>query len=162
MPPHLHLPWYRDPPARQLIALRFLPWLAALSLAWEIAQLPLYTLWTEATPAYIAFAVLHCTLGDLLIGTSALLLALVLAREGHIAAWRWRLLAALTALFGVGYTVFSEWMNTAVLGSWAYDPSMPRIPLGAIDIGLSPLLQWLVVPPLALYLTRRSARPMSS
>jgi hypothetical protein len=159
MPPHL--PWYRDRWAWLLIALRFLPWLATLSLAWEIAQLPLYTLWTEATPAYVAFAVLHCTLGDVLIGAAALLVALILVRGGSVASWRWRWVAALAALFGVGYTVFSEWLNTAILGSWAYAPTMPRIPLGAIDIGLSPVLQWLVVPPLALYLTRRSATRMS-
>ena len=31
-----------------------------LHLTWEIAQLPLYTLWREETPAYIAWAVIHC------------------------------------------------------------------------------------------------------
>lgn len=153
--------WYRDRRAWQLIASRFLPWLAVLSLAWEIAQLPLYTLWTEATATYMAFAVLHCTLGDVLIGASALLVALILVRAAGIASWRWLRIAALAALFGVGYTVFSEWMNTAILGSWAYASSMPRIPLGVIDIGLSPLLQWLVVSPLALYLARRGTTRMS-
>jgi len=158
MRPHLHpLVWYKDRRAWKLIATRFLPWLAGLSLAWEIAQLPLYTLWREATPGYMAFAVVHCTLGDVLIGASALLVALILVRAGSLASWPWRQLAALAALLGVGYTVFSEWMNTAILGSWAYAASMPRIQLGAIVIGLSPLLQWLVLPPLALYLMRRHA-----
>ncbi len=157
VPPHLHLAWYRDRRAWQLIALRFLPWLAALSLAWEIAQLPLYTLWAEAIPAYIAFAVAHCTVGDILIGTAALILALIVVRAHDLRAWPWARLAGLVALFAVGYTVFSEWMNTAILGSWAYAPTMPRITLGPIEVGLSPLLQWLVLPPLVLYLTRRSA-----
>lgn len=149
-----HLSWYRDRRAWRLLALRFLPWFAGLSLAWEIAQLPLYTLWTEATPGYIAFSVAHCTLGDVLIGASALLAALILLRAGSLASWRWARIAALAALLGAGYTVFSEWMNMAILGSWAYAASMPRIRLGAIEIGLSPFLQWLVVPPLALYFTR--------
>jgi hypothetical protein len=160
MPLRLGLAWYRDRRAWQLITSRFLPWLTVLSLAWEIAQLPLYTLWTTATPAYMAFAVLHCTLGDLLIAASALVVALFLLRAGSVASWRWRSIIALTALLGVGYTVFSEWMNTAILGSWTYASSMPRIPLGGVDIGLSPLLQWLVVPPVAIYLTRRVARRM--
>lgn len=105
----------------------------------------------------MAFAVVHCTLGDVLIGASALLVALILLRAGSLASWPWRRLAALAALLGAGYTVFSEWMNTAILGSWAYAASMPRIELGAVTIGLSPLLQWLVVPPLALYLMRLHA-----
>lgn len=152
-----HLAWYGDRRAWRLLALRFLPWFAGLSLAWEIAQLPLYTLWKEATPAYMAFAVVHCTLGDLLIGTGALLVALILVRAGSLASWPWRRLGALVALLGAGYTVFSEWMNTAILGTWAYAASMPRVELGGVAIGLSPLLQWLVLPPLALYLMRLHA-----
>jgi hypothetical protein len=150
------IPWYRDRVAWRWIGLRFLPWFAALSLAWEIAQLPLYTIWTEASSAYIAFAVVHCTLGDLLIGSAALLLALLLAREPGIARWRWRRLALLVVPFGVAYTAFSEWLNTAVLGNWAYAASMPTIALAGADIGLSPLLQWVLLPPLALYLGRRA------
>ena len=34
------------------------------NLLWEIAQLPLYTLWHTATLPEIAFSVLHCTGGD--------------------------------------------------------------------------------------------------
>jgi hypothetical protein len=52
---------------------------AGAGLVWEAAHLPLYTLWTSGTPAERAFAVLHCTAGDILIATSALVLALVLA-----------------------------------------------------------------------------------
>lgn len=46
--------------------------------------------------------------------------------------------------FGVGYTVFSEWFNVTVRASWTYAPTMPRLPL--LGTGLSPLLQWVVVP----------------
>lgn len=148
--------WYRDRASRAFIVFRYLPWLAALSLAWELAQLPLYTLWREAEPAYIAFAVAHCTLGDVLIGASALLLALVLGREGALVHWRRGRIAFLTALLGAGYAVVSEWMNIAILGSWAYAESMPTIDLAGFQLGLSPLAQWLVVPPLALYLAGKA------
>jgi hypothetical protein len=144
--------WYRDPAARRFIAFRYLPWLAGLSLAWEIAQLPLYTLWREADVGYIAFAVVHCTLGDVMIGAAVLLLALTLCREGALANWRPGRLAIVTALLGASYTVFSEWMNVVILGSWAYAESMPRIGLGAFELGLAPLAQWLVVPLLAVFL----------
>jgi hypothetical protein len=123
------------------IARRFVPWLAALNLAWEAAHLPLYTLWREAGAAYLAFSVLHCTLGDVLIGTLALLACLVVlpARSRALAI---PLLAALI----LGYTVFSEWLNTAILESWTYSELMPVVQFKSLRIGLSPLLQALVLP----------------
>jgi hypothetical protein len=148
--------WYRDPAALWYIALGYLPWLAGLNLAWEVAHVPLYTLWQEAEPAYIAFSIVHCTLGDVLIGGVALLLALILGRERALPHWRWGRVAAVTVALGAGYTVFSEWMNITVLRSWSYAESMPRLDLGGIEIGLTPLAQWLVVPPLALVLARKT------
>lgn len=150
--------WYRDRNARVLIALRYLPWFAALSLAWEVGQLPLYTLWKEAEPGYIAFAVLHCTAGDILIGVAALLLALVVGGERTLAHWAWGRIAALSVLFGTGYTVFSEWMNVKILRSWTYAEAMPRLTLGDFELGLTPFAQWLIVPLLALYFARSTGR----
>src|SRR5207247_10837640 len=81
-------PWYRDAAARSLILRRYLPWLAGLSLVWEIAQLPLCTIWSDGRPVYIAFAVLHCTAGDVLIGLAALALALIITQAPSLAPWR--------------------------------------------------------------------------
>ena len=148
--------WCRDREARVLIAFGYLPWLGGLNLAWETAQLPLYTLWAEASAGTIAFAVAHCTAGDMAIGTAVLFLALILGRERALAQWRWRRIAVGTALAGAMYTVFSEWSNTAILGSWAYSQLMPTLRVGEIVVGVSPLMQWLMVPPLALYLAGRS------
>jgi hypothetical protein len=153
--------WYRDREARSLILLGYLPWFAALSLAWEIAHVRLYTLWTEADLAYIAFSIAHCTLGDVLIGSAALLSALILTRERVLAQWRWWRIAVLTALFGVGYTFFSEWMNITILRSWTYAESMPTFELAGFEVGLSPLAQWFVVSPLALYLARKTRKWLS-
>jgi hypothetical protein len=151
--------WYLDRDARALIAFGYLPWLGGLNLVWEMAQLPLYTLWNEASAGTIAFSVAHCAIGDIAIGAAALIIVLILARERALAQWRWRRIAVWTALAGAAYTVFSEWSNTAILGSWAYSGLMPTLNVAGIDIGLSPLLQWLVLPPLVLYLAGRSWRP---
>lgn len=153
--------WYRDRGARALILLRYLPWMAVLNLAWEAGQVPLYTLWTQAEPAYIAFSVGHCTLGDVLIGGAALLLALVLGQEGALARWHWPRITLLTVVFGAGYSVFSEWMNITLLRSWTYTESMPTIELGRFALGVTPLAQWLLVPPLALYLARFRSKSRS-
>ena len=147
-------PWYADRAALRFIALRFAPLLGALNLVWEVAQLPLYTLWQDATPAFKAYAVVHCTLGDVLIGTFALALALLVTRAGGPRAWRWGAIAALTVAVGLGYTVFSEWLNTVVRDGWAYAAAMPTVRIGGFEVGLSPIGQWLVVPPLALLLAR--------
>ena len=150
--------WYLDRDARSLIAFGYLPWLGGLNLVWETAQLPLYTLWSEASAGTIAFSVAHCTAGDIAIGAAALIMVLILGREGVLAQWRWRRIAVWTPLAGAAYTVFSEWNNTAILGSWAYSELMPVLKLAGIDIGLSPLLQWLLLPPLALVLAGKSRR----
>lgn len=147
--------WFRDRQAWRLILLGYLPALAGLNLLWEVAHARLYTLWYEAEAAYIAFSILHCTLGDVLIGSAALFTALIAARGGLLARWRWRRIAVLIALIGVAYTAFSEWMNIAWLRSWTYAESMPKLELAGFELGLTPLAQWLVVPPLALYLARK-------
>jgi hypothetical protein len=153
--------WYRDRDARRLIAFGYLPWLGGLNLVWETVQLPLYTLWSEASTGTIAFSVAHCTAGDIAIGAAALIMVLVLGCERALAQWRWRRIAVWTALAGAAYTVFSEWSNTAILGSWTYSELMPTLTVAGIDIGFSPLLQWLVLPPLALVLARKSRRRVS-
>jgi hypothetical protein len=154
--------WYRDRGAWRFIA-RYLLCLAGLNLVWEVAQLPLYTIWSEAPPAHIAFAVAHCTAGDILIGAAALMIALLVVRARAIEDWNWLAIGLIATLSGVAYTGFSEWTNTAIRMSWQYSSSMPLVHIDRVPIGLSPLAQWLILPPLALYLARslqsRSARP---
>ena len=146
--------WYRDRAAWSLIGRRYLPWLVILNLAWELAQLPLYTLWTEAPPGYLAFAVAHCTAGDGVVGAAALFVALTVTRAPALARWHWGPIIAVTTLAGVGYTAFSEWMNTVVLGSWAYSGLMPVLRVAGVEFGLAPVAQWLLLPPLALWIVQ--------
>ena len=65
--------------------------------------------------------------------------------------------AVLTLLLGLAYTGFSEWLNVSVRESWAYSEWMPVIPITG-GIGLSPLLQWVVVPSLAFWVSWRGLR----
>jgi hypothetical protein len=59
-----------------------------------------------------------------------------------------------TLVIGLGYLVYSEWVNIELRGSWAYTEAMPRLP--PFGTGLAPLLQWLVIPPIALWAVRRA------
>ncbi len=128
-----------------------------MDLVWETVQLPLYTIWAEGTRTEIAFAVFHCTLGDLLIGAAALALSLMLLRAAAPADWRWGAVSTLLVILGAGYTVFSEWTNTSLL-RWSYSSLMPTFEIFGTHIGASPLAQWLVIPPLALLLAKRTLR----
>jgi hypothetical protein len=121
---------------------------------WEVLQLPLYTIWTTGTPREQAFAVVHCTLGDLLIALSTLAVALVLAGDHTWPRGRFWPVAILTIVLGVGYTAFSEWLNVVVRAAWSYSELMPQLSLFGLNIGLSPLLQWIVVPAAAFAIVK--------
>lgn len=144
-----------------------LNWLSALrvyllsvtvgDLAWEAAHLPLYTLWRTGTTREKLFAVIHCTLGDILIAVASLTFGLVLAGHRNWPGQRFGAVAALTMALGLGYTGFSEWLNVVVRQSWAYSALMPVVPVLGFGVGASPLLQWVIVPALAFGLARRAA-----
>jgi hypothetical protein len=124
-------------------------------LVWELAHLPLYTLWRTGTPSEKLFAAVHCTAGDLLIALVSLTASLVLAGHRDWPARRFVIVAVLTLTFGFGYTVFSEWLNVVMRKSWAYSDLMPVVSVFGLRLGASPLLQWILVPALALYVSRR-------
>jgi hypothetical protein len=138
---------------------RFLVFIAVANLIWEFAQMPLYTLWYEGSPGEIVFAAVHCTGGDLLIAGAALLLALLLGARPGWPQESYRRVAAMTIGLALSYTVFSEWLNTEIRGSWAYSELMPVVPV--LGAGLSPLAQWIVIPLTAFWWARptREARP---
>lgn len=123
---------------------RYLSFLALGSLLWEALHMPLYSLWNEGTWREIVVFGLHCTGGDVLIGASSLLVALVMfATPGWPSNGYWRTVFIAT-LSGFLYTFWSEWYNVSIAGGWAYSDAMPIIPV--LGIGLSPLAQWLVIP----------------
>ncbi len=133
---------------------RYFVVIAMGNLAWEIAQLPLYTIWHEGDLQEIAFAAVHCTGGDLLIASAALFGALLVIGDGQWPFVRFHAVAAVTITNGLAYTVFSEWLNTEIRGSWAYMDFMPTLPL--IGTGIAPFLQWIFVPLAAFWWARRS------
>jgi hypothetical protein len=129
---------------------------AAGHLVWEFAQMPFYTVWATASAREIVFDAVHCTVGDILIAASALALALFVLRPCNARLDRLRGLAALTILFGLGYTTISEWLNVQVWRTWTYSGLMPVVP--PLGTGVLPLLQWLAVPLAALFAARAVTR----
>ncbi len=140
-------------------------WLAALRVyllisavahsLWEIGQMPFYTLWAEGTRAEIAFAVVHCTAGDMIIAITSLIGAIAFVGYRDWPAQRFRPVAILTLAAGISYTIYSEWINVVVRKSWAYSDLMPTI--SPLETGLTPLLQWVIIPMLALFAVKHAS-----
>lgn len=125
----------------------YLAVLAPASLLWEFAHMPLYTLWRTGTAGEIIFAAVHCTVGDVLIGISALTIAVIFAGGSTWPSKRNASVAVVTIFLGLAYTMFSEWLNMELSQSWAYREIMPTLPL--TGTGLTPALQWVAIPLMA-------------
>lgn len=123
----------------------------ALNLAWEIAHARLYTLWGGADRMNIAWSLVHCSLGDVAIALAAFALAGIALRQADWPVLRPWAGGAIVILGTMAYTAWSEWYNVYQAGNWGYAANMPLV----FGIGLSPLVQWLVLPPL-LTVTYRS------
>ncbi len=143
----------------QVVVTRWLPLLrryllaaGAGNLVWEFGQMPLYTLWQSGTRREIALAALHCAAGDVGIAAGALALGLAFAATPGWPEVRFIPVLFVATACGVSYTVYSEHLNVSVRQAWAYAPAMPVLP--GLGTGLAPLLQWLLVPPLALLWAR--------
>lgn len=125
---------------------RYLVAVGAGNLVWEFMHLPLYTIWQTASGGWIAYAAVHCWVGDLVIAASCLGAAVLISGRNWPTRHYGRTAVIATAL-GVIATIVLEWLNVDLLENWAYAPAMPVLPL--LGTGLSPLLQWAVLPPVA-------------
>lgn len=119
-----------------------------LHFAWELLQIPFYEGMTEAHHGAGVWTCTKATIGDAGIALVAYLFAAWSVRSlSWLHTWT---LKPVTIYFltGILITVVFEFLATEVLDRWAYSPSMPTLPL--IGTGLTPFLQWIIVPALAL------------
>ena len=123
-----------------------------LELLWEVAQFPLYTVWHEGDWGYILYGLVHCTLGDLLILLVAYWMVALLNRSRYWYQSNIFVNGFLFTLLGLGYTIYSEIVNVNIKGNWGYTELMPIVPV--INIGGMPFMQWLLIPPVLLWLMR--------
>ena len=126
-----------------------------LNYPWEFSQVPLFAGMPNA-PHWTAIKVCAmATLGDTVITLVAHWVVAFVARSR-----RW--IAAPTAghlmmfvSIGLAITVVIEQLALRGLwfGTWSYSPLMPVIP--GLGVGLSPLLQWIILPLLLVWFVRR-------
>lgn len=123
-----------------------------LHFVWEMLQVPLYE--GMATMAHWD-AVRFCTratVGDVEISLVAFWVTAILLRPGR--RWLddpWPGPAVLFTALGVAATFVIELLSTEVWHRWAYSELMPVV----LGVGVSPLMQWMVLSPLVVWFARR-------
>jgi len=125
-------------------------WGGLLNGVWEFLHSPLYTDHTRGL-WYVIWTRLHCTVGDLMILLASFWISSLLSRTRFWMHTPKPLAVGVFFAIGLSYTTFSEWHNTTVARTWQYADAMPTV----FGIGLSPILQWVVVPIILIVLLRR-------
>ena len=118
---------------------------ALLNYSWELAQASLYV----GMEDYNAGLLWHCFVASL--GDGIMVLLIVAAGWIALRQPDWFLrpglrgyLVTLTA--GFVLAVLVEWVAVRILNRWEYTENMPKLP--GLDIGLVPIAQMLILPPL--------------
>ena len=126
-----------------MITLSFL-----LNFAWELIQIPLYKNPANHTN-HIAFCALASLADVLMVLLLYFGLALIFKNSFWIQQLKLRRIVIVVLIGGAG-AILSE-MRHLFLGSWAYDNSMPIIPL--VNVGIAPVLQFMILPLLIYFLS---------
>ena len=112
-----------------------------LNEVWELLQMPLYS-----SAYYNLGHVVFCTLGALADMIMVLLLYVCFGFIYKNPFWIWQsnwFKICIVMLTGAAGAVLSE-KRHLIIGSWAYDQSMPIVPF--VNVGLSPVLQFFLLP----------------
>ncbi len=123
----------------------------AVNYPWEIAQAPLY-----AGTEWSGRSLWHCFVASLGDGLLVLLIFAVgwavVGRRSWFERPRARGWAAME-IAGLSTGIGVELAAVHVLGRWAYSPRMPLVP--GLGIGIVPVVQMLVLPPLIFHIAAR-------
>ncbi|NIM57569.1 MAG: hypothetical protein GTO16_01310 [Candidatus Aminicenantes bacterium] len=123
-----------------------------LNFVWEVLQTPFFIDISTEINTIIWYRI-HCTLGDVMISLAGFWFVALIARSRNWFLNPTKKKLLLFVAFGVSYTIFSEIKNVSLNKLWAYSDLMPVIPY--IDVGIVPLIQWITIPPLLVFIVRR-------
>ena len=124
-----------------------------LHFVWEFLQVPTYAGMAEMAHWQGIKLCTSATIGDVGFALTAFWTACLVARTRYWMDNQAALPALVFLGVGIALTVGFEFYYTPVTQRWTYSDLMPLVP--PFGTGLSPLLQWIVIPPLVLWLSRR-------
>lgn len=138
-------------PELNIVAFAFL-----LHLPWEFWQVPFFAHLGEQAHWDGIKVCTKATLGDAGIALVSFWITALTARSRDWISNPSRRELVVFVACGVVITIAFEWTATQVLHLWAYNERMPVVP--GVGTGLLPMLQWLLIPPLLLWIVRRQVR----
>jgi len=124
-----------------------------LHFVWEFVQVPTYAGIAELPHWEAIKLCMSATFGDVGFALTAFWVACLTAlrRDGMLRPTHFS--AAIFVAVGIVLTVGFEYYYTNISLRWTYSELMPLVP--PLGTGMSPLLQWIFVPTLVIWLTRR-------
>ena len=142
-----------DKSAFKKLSVTIILWALSLNFIWEMAQMPLFR-----GMVFNIENILFCALASVADAIMTLLLYFGFAFIYDESFWIKNMTplgtTSLIIVGGIG-AILAEIRHTS-LGNWAYAESMPLLPF--VNVGLSPVLQFMVLPAIIFYLSFRSLR----
>lgn len=123
-----------------------------LHFVWEFMQVPAFDGMAEMNHWDGIKLCLSATIGDVGFALTAFWATSLTARSR---SWLLRPEIRPYLIFiavGIALTIGFEYYYTSISMRWTYSQQMPLVP--PFGTGLTPLLQWLVIPPVVIWLTR--------
>lgn len=124
-----------------------------LHFVWEFVQVPVFAGMAEMAHWEAIKLCMSATFGDVGFALTAFWIASLAARSRNWLLRPQRLQILIFMGVGIALTVGFEYYYTNVSLRWTYSDAMSLVP--PFGTGLSPLMQWLIIPPLVIWLTRR-------
>ncbi len=127
-----------------------------INFVWEMLQMPLFSYPADSSMTQINLACIQASAGDAAMIVIAFWVVVLLQKDRE-----WYLHPSVRSLVlfllpGVIMTIVFEAMATGPLDRWAYTNAMPTLP--GLGTGLAPLAQWLLLPPLIIFIIRHQVR----
>lgn len=115
--------------------------------------MPLFVYPVEVSLSAMNIECAKASVGDALITVFAFWVVAIIKNSRH-----WIMKPSLTTLGiflipGMVITIIFEALATGTLYRWQYAESMPTLPL--LGTGLSPVLQWLILPLISVFIVKR-------
>lgn len=128
-----------------------------LHFVWEFLQVPAFAGMPEMNHWQGIVVCTEATIGDVGVALGAFWSATLVGRSRY-----WFLRPSFLPLvvfigIGAGLTVGLEYYYTEVSNRWAYADIMPLVP--PFGTGLSPFLQWIIIPLMVVFIVRRQIAP---
>ncbi len=120
-----------------------------LHFVWEMWQIPFYVDMLTANHWEAVWGCSQATFGDGIIALASYYLAALYVKNRAWIQSPNRSAFFIYMLAGLLITVVFEYFAVEILDRWQYSKYMPRLPI--IGTGIIPLLQWVFIPPLALW-----------